>query len=80
MIDEEIIEEINNLSQKQVAHLNIRCNNKLYYANTGGRISQDNLNQAIELAEHINNMTQEYIDTNINPSLNEENKLSQRPC
>ena len=79
MTDSTAIDLLNGFSEKQKAECNLICNNKIFTEVTG-RISTSDLVDAQDVATHLNAMTQVNIDSNISPSLADDNKLSQRPC
>jgi len=79
MTNSQAIDLLNGFSEKQKAEFNLLSNNKAHTIDTG-RISQSDLLDAQNVASHINAMSQTEIDSNISPSLNDDNKLSQRPC
>ena len=80
MTDQEAIDRLNIFTQTQLAYFNVDSDNKAHTVKTNGRISESEIDLAQDVAAHINAMTQANIDANISPSLNDENKLSGRPC
>ena len=79
MTDSTAIELLNGFSEKQKAECNLLCRNKIFTELTG-RISTSDLADAQGVAAHLNAMTEENINANISPSLEDANRLSQRPC
>ena len=79
MTDSEAINNINEFTDSQKAEFNLDCNSKVHTINQG-RITQTEIDVAQDTADHIDAMTQSNIDANISPSLNDSNKLSERPC
>jgi hypothetical protein len=80
MKDQEAIDKLNGFTQIQKGYFNVSCDNKTHTIKTNGRITQSEIDDANDVATHIDGMTQANIDSNISPSLNDTSKLSGRPC
>ncbi len=75
----EAISNINSFTEAQIAEFNLVSNNKIHNIEQD-KITQSDKDMAVDTADYINSKNGNYIDNNVNPSLSNSRKLSERPC
>ena len=80
MTNETAAAKINGFSEGQKGYFNADCDNKIYDTKLDFNVGISEIQEAKDVAAHVNSKTQAQVDSDISPSLNNENKLSGRPC